>query len=114
MPKITRIELNTEVKSSVSVSGKAVKAGLSKTKGWFQKFLTATNVQQADGTIADVASYTKRQGWGNWYSEKVSDSVTGKVIHECEEPFDVHQEHGSDKPELRAAREAEKNAAKGK
>jgi hypothetical protein len=34
----------------------------------------------------------------------VVDSVTGVVTHECEEPFDVHHGHGSDKPELKAKR----------
>jgi hypothetical protein len=33
MPKIHKQERYTEVKTSVSVSGKAFKAGLSKTKG---------------------------------------------------------------------------------
>jgi hypothetical protein len=57
----------------------------------------------------------KRKRFGNWYSEKVVDSVTGIVTHECEEPFDLHQGHGSDKPELRAARLAEEALkAKGK
>ena len=61
-------------------------------------------VKQADGTIALVTSSMKRKRFGNWYSEKVVDSVTGVVNHECEEPLDVHQAHGSDKPELKAGR----------
>jgi hypothetical protein len=28
----------------------------------------------------------------------VTDHETGKVIHECREPLDQHQQHGSDKP----------------
>jgi hypothetical protein len=100
MPKIHEVRLTATVKSSVSVSGIGFKAGLSKTKGWFQKFLTATNVLQADGTLANVTRYMKRKGFGNWYSEKVVDSVTGVVAHECEEPLDVHQGHGSDRPEF--------------
>jgi hypothetical protein len=97
MPKIHEVSVNAESKTSVSVSGIGFKAGLSKTKGWFQKFLTATNVLQADGRLANVTRYMKRKGFGNWYSEKVVDSVTGVVTHECEEPLDVHQRHGSDR-----------------
>jgi hypothetical protein len=102
MPKIHGLELKIETKTSVSASGIGFKAGLSKTKGWFQKFLTATNVLQADGTLANITRYMKRKAFGNWYSEKVVDSVTGAVIHDCEEPFDVHQGHGSGKPKTKA------------
>jgi hypothetical protein len=98
MPKNHEQELNTEAKSSVSVYGEGIKAGLSKTKGWFQRIFTATNVLQAGGTTADVSSSMKRKRFGNWYSEKVVDSVASAVIHECEEPLDVHLEHGSNKP----------------
>jgi hypothetical protein len=108
MPKTYQQKIDVKSETSVSVSGKGFKAGLSKTKGWFQKFFTGMNIKQADGTTADVTSYTKRKAFGNWYSEKVVDSVTGIVTHECEEPFDEHQFHGSDKPEFRAARAAEK------
>jgi hypothetical protein len=107
MPKTHKVELKVVSKTSVSVYGEGFKTGLSKTKGWFQRIFTAPNVKQADGTIADVTMSTKRKRFGNWYSEKVVDSVTGVVTHECEEPFDEHQQHGSDKPELRAARLAE-------
>jgi hypothetical protein len=70
--------------------------------------------KQADGTTADVTYSMKRKRFGNWYSKKVVDSVTGGVVvHECEEPLDVHQGHGSDKPELKAARLA-KTALKAK
>jgi hypothetical protein len=73
------------------------------------------NVKQADGTVANVSSSMKRKRFGNCYSEKVVDSVTGIVTHECEEPLDVHQGRGSDKPELRAERLAEEALkAKGK
>jgi hypothetical protein len=115
MPKIHNQKLDVEAKTSVSVYGEGFKAGLSKTKGWFQRIFTGMNVKQADGTIADVSSSMKRKRFGNWYSKKVNDSVTGIVIHECEEPLDVHQGHGSDKPELRARRLAEEALkAKGK
>ena len=98
MPKIHKIELHAEVKTSGIISGTGFKAGLSKAKGWFQKFFTGVNVKQADGTFVDVTSSMKRKRFGNWYSEKVVNSVTGVVTRECEEPLTVHQGHGSDKP----------------
>jgi hypothetical protein len=33
----------------------------------------------------------------NWYREIVTDPVTGKIIHACEEPLDAHRGHGTDK-----------------
>ena len=112
MPRNYKVELNTEVKSSVSVYGEGFKAGLSKTKGWFQRVFSGM-VEQAGGTIAQVTSSMKRKRFGNWYSEKVVDPITGFVMHECEEALDVHQQHGSDRPDLKAARLAE-SASKAK
>src|SRR6266478_994334 len=106
MPKTHQKEIAVESKIVVSVYGESFKAGLSKKKGWFQRIFSGM-VKQADGTIALVTSSMKRKRFGNWYSEKVVDMATGAVIHQCEEPLDVHQRHGSDKPELRAARLAE-------
>jgi hypothetical protein len=103
-PKVHHVEINVESKTAVSVAGTGFKAGLSKTKGWFQKVFTASNVRQANGKLAEVTRSMKRKRFGNWYSEKVVDSESGAAIHECEEPLDVHRGHGSDKPELKAAR----------
>lgn len=106
MPKSHDVVVKTEIKPSVSLAGTGFKAGMSKAKGWFQKTLTASRVRQADGSDADVTRNIKRKRFGNWYSEKVVNSLTGAVTHECEEPLDVHQLHGSGKPDLRRAREA--------
>jgi hypothetical protein len=32
-----------------------------------------------------------------WYREMITDSVTGEVIHTCDEPLDQHVGHGSAK-----------------
>jgi hypothetical protein len=59
MPKIYEVELNTEVKTSASVSGLAVKAGLSKAKGWFHNFFTGlskTTVKRHAGSDYVTAS----------------------------------------------------------
>jgi hypothetical protein len=97
MPKSHNVVVKTEIEPSVSLAGTGFKAGLSKTKGWFQKIFTASRVRQADGSDADVTQTMKRKRFGNWYSEKVVDSAAGVIKHECEEPLDVHQGHGSDK-----------------
>jgi hypothetical protein len=33
----------------------------------------------------------------NWYTEVVTDSETGEVVHRCEEPLSGHRGHGSAK-----------------
>lgn len=33
----------------------------------------------------------------NWYSEKVTDPKTGRIIHECQEPLSDHKGHGTAK-----------------
>jgi len=33
----------------------------------------------------------------DWYSEKVTDSDTGEILHLCEEPLSKHRGHGSAK-----------------
>jgi hypothetical protein len=33
----------------------------------------------------------------DWYSEKVVDTRTGEVVHQCEEPLSAHRGHGSAK-----------------
>lgn len=38
----------------------------------------------------------------NWYSELVRDKVTGRIIHQCAEPLDQHQGHGSARKEKSA------------
>jgi hypothetical protein len=100
VPNIHELKLSIEVRSTVSLAGTGFKAGLSKTKGWFHRIFTASKVKQADGADADVTRSMKRKKFGNWYSEKVVDSSTGEVIHQCDEPLDVHQRHGSDKPRI--------------
>jgi len=33
----------------------------------------------------------------DWYHEKITDTKTGRTIHECQEPLSKHHEHGSAK-----------------
>jgi hypothetical protein len=33
----------------------------------------------------------------DWYSEKVVDPDSGRIIHQCEEPLSEHKGHGSAK-----------------
>lgn len=33
----------------------------------------------------------------DWYSEKITDPLTGEIIHECEEPLSEHKGHGDAK-----------------
>jgi hypothetical protein len=61
-------KIDVKTNSSVSVYGEGLKAGLGKTKGWFQWIFSGSNVKQDDGAVADVASSTKREKFDNWYS----------------------------------------------
>jgi hypothetical protein len=83
---------------AVSTAGEARQAGRDSRKGWFHRFLVGKVPQRGHpGKFAFVEKLMKRVGFGNWYSEKVIDADTGEVIHECNEPFDQHQGHGSAK-----------------
>jgi hypothetical protein len=86
---------------AVSIKGEGRKVGVGRKKGWLHRFLVGTVPQRGKpDTFAIIEQFMKRVGFGNWYSEKVTDHETGDVIHECHEPFDKHQRHGSAKPIL--------------
>lgn len=83
---------------AVSTAGEARRAVKNSRNGWFHRFLVGTVPQRGrPGKFALVEKFMKRVGFGNWYSEKVTDTETGEVIHECNEPLDQHQGHGAAK-----------------
>jgi hypothetical protein len=91
-----KVEINT--RSRVSVKGEAWKAGKSRKHGWFHRFLVGIVPQRGHpGKFAIIDQLVKRVRFGNWYSETVKDEETGELLHHCEEPFDEHTGHGSDK-----------------
>jgi hypothetical protein len=70
MAKMHKVEINAGVKSSVSVSGIGLKAGLDMLKGWFQKVFTGIHLEQDDsGQRIDFSSNIKREKFDDWYSE---------------------------------------------
>lgn len=99
MPKQHNLELKTETKLVSSLEGEGRRGGLGRKKGWFHRFRVGIFPQRGHpGKFAFIESFVKRVGFGNWYSEKVTDQETGELLHRCEEPFDQHQNHGSAKP----------------
>ena len=99
MPKQNKVVLKIETKVLyISLFAKAFKAGLSRTKGWFQKVFVGLVAQRdRGGALALVERTAKRVGFGDWYTEKVTMQDTGEVIHQQEEPLSQHQNHGSTK-----------------
>jgi len=98
MPKTYNQLVQIEQPQVVSLKAIGFKAGLSRTKGWFQRVFVGWVPQfSRDGALALVEIVIKRANFGNRYSEKVTMKQTGEVIHHCEEPLDQHQGHGSDK-----------------
>jgi len=103
MPKNHNLTIKTEIKPIASVKATGFKAGLSRTKGWFQWIFVGEIPQRGRaGALALVQVVAKRVEFGNWYSKKVMMKDSGEVIHTCEEPLDQHQGHGSDKRPKRA------------
>ena len=100
MPKTFNVKLDVQQDQAVSTKGEARQAGRGG-RGWFHRFLVGTVPQRGrPGAFAVVQQFMKRCGFGNWYSEKVTDQKSGNVLHECHEPLDRHQQHGSAKPQL--------------
>lgn len=98
MPKTYNQLIKIEQPHAASVKATGFKSGLSRTKGWFQKvFVGYTPQFSRGGALALVERVAKRVNFGNWYSEKVTMKDTGEIIHQCEEPWDQHQGHGSAK-----------------
>jgi hypothetical protein len=97
-PKKYDLVIPTVSAQAVSTAGEARQAEKKSRKGWFHRFVVGTVPQRGHpGKFAFVEKFMKRVGFGNWWSEKVTDSTTGEVIHECNEPLDQHQGHGSAK-----------------
>jgi len=97
-PKRHDLVISIASPQAVSTEGEARLAGRNSRGGWFHRFLVGTVPQRGrPGKFAFVAKFMKRVGFGNWYSEKVIDIETGETIHECHEPLDQHQDHGTAK-----------------
>lgn len=69
---------------------------------------TWTEAGKGKPTVEQIAGNVPRRstgGWAfqfrridrlrNWYSELVRDKETGQIIHQCAEPLNRHQGHGS-------------------
>lgn len=99
MPTEHKLGISTQTPQANSLEAEGRKAGMSRRKGWFQWIQVGMLPQRGHpGKFALVEKFMKRVGFGNWYSEKVTDQESGDVIHDCHEPLDQHQLHGSAKP----------------
>lgn len=97
-PKHHDLVLKIEQPSGALVAGEARQAARKSREGWFHRFLVGIVPRRGTpGKSAKVEKYMKRIGFGNWYSEKITDPETGEVLHERHEPLDQHQGHGSAK-----------------
>jgi hypothetical protein len=96
VPKVYSVNLEIKCEQRVTLAGEARKAGLSRNKGWFHRFLIGRFPQGGrPGSFAIVEQTMKRVGFGNWYSKKVVDEETGEVLRQCDEPLSEHQGRGS-------------------
>jgi|GraSoiStandDraft_24_1057298.scaffolds.fasta_scaffold235835_2 hypothetical protein len=74
-----------------------VRAGMSKSKGWFIRSRTATVLQRnRGGAVARHERVLDRED--DRYFEQVTVLETGEIVHVCDEPLSQHRGHGSDKP----------------
>ena len=75
-----------------------VRAGLSRTKGWFKKIFSGQVPQQSRGNaVADVERIFDRDA--DRYTESVIMCDTREVIHSADGRLSNHMGHGSDKSE---------------
>ena len=73
-----------------------VRAGMSKSKGWFVRSRTTTVLQRnRGGAVAQHERVLDRKA--DRYFEKVTILETGEIVHLCDEPLSQHRGHGSDK-----------------
>lgn len=99
MPTEHKLEINMQTKMATSMKAEAVKAGMSRRKGRFQRVLVGIIPQRGrPGRFALIETFMKRVGFGDWYSEKIRDEETGEMLHHCDEPLSEHQGHGSARP----------------
>lgn len=91
---------NVSVEESITVSETldmlGVRAGMSKTKGWFIRSRTVTVLQRnRGGAAAQHERVLDREA--DRYFERVTILETGEIVHLCDEPLSQHRGHGSDK-----------------
>ena len=88
--------VTTEIKPLPMIKMVGLRAGLSKTKGWFVKQLIGLVQQRNRGNA--VASHERRADRPNdRYTETVTVIETGEVVHHCDERLTDHRGHGSDR-----------------
>lgn len=85
-----------KLEGSVSLHGQLRgKAINSQSKKPFSEIIVGSELYKKFGRL--VHKYRLIDRRNNRYVEKIVDPVTGKTIHEVEEPLSSHQGHGSDK-----------------
>jgi len=93
-----RFEVSVHAKATIleTLNMLGVRAGKSKTKGWFIRTRTATVRQHNRGD--ELALHERAFDRENdRYFEKVTMLDTGEIVHYCDEPLSEHCGHGADK-----------------
>ena len=91
------VELTAGVKILTTLKATGLRAGLSRTKGWFIRTFSGQVPQRnRNNAIAQLERTFDRDG--DRYIEKVTMCDSGEVIHSTNEPLSEHKGHGSDKP----------------
>ena len=95
------LTLTATLRTQPELRGVAIKAGLSRTNGWFHRFLSRIVPQFLHGgRLAQHNRDEVRVGHVDRYVERVEILDTGEVIHFVDEPLSDHQGHGSAKVPL--------------
>lgn len=91
------VTLTETVRILPTLKATGVRAGFSRTKGWFIKTLTGLVPQRSKGNaVARHERTLDRES--DRYTERVTMLETGEVIHFADEPLSEHKGHGSDRP----------------
>jgi hypothetical protein len=94
-PKVHHVEITATLKTSVSMDAVGIRVGQSRRKGWFKRIRSYLAAQVSRGGRKALIERTFERGGD--YSERVTMTDTGEVIHEIKEPLVEHQGHGSAK-----------------
>lgn len=88
------IETTTAMLPTLKLLG--LRAGMSRTKGWFVRIFDGLIPQRSrGGALARVARRLDRASNPAWYTETVTMHETGEIIHHCSEPLSEHKGRGS-------------------
>jgi hypothetical protein len=89
------ITVHDEMKARDQIRGKAKDDNFTGKRKIRREFISGSETRACDGKWVHKERIIDKEN--NLYNEVVRDEETGEIIHECAEPLEKHQGHGSAK-----------------